>query len=123
MITVKGELYSSKNSKQILKRGNQRFIAKSFKAMGHESDLLKILPTVRMEWAKEVEGKEYPLRISFKIYRKTKRRFDYVNIVQNLLDCMVKAGLVEDDNADIVIPVFEPYSVDKENPRTEIRVL
>lgn len=64
-----------------------------------------------------------PLKISFKIYRKTHRRFDYINIIQGLCDEMVRAGWLEDDDADNLIPVFEPYEVDKNNPRVEITVL
>ena len=56
------------------------------------------------------------------IYRKTRRRFDYINIVQNLLDCMVKVGILPDDDSNHVIPAFEPYGVDKENPRVEISI-
>jgi len=66
---------------------------------------------------------EYPLRVSFKIYRETKRRFDYTNIIQGLLDAMVKADYLPDDSAEFIIPVFEKYEVDKNNPRTIISIV
>jgi Holliday junction resolvase RusA-like endonuclease len=65
----------------------------------------------------------FPLVVSFKIYRKTHRRFDYCNIIQLLCDCMVKAGYFPDDDAKHFIPYFFPYEKDKENPRVEIDIL
>jgi Holliday junction resolvase RusA-like endonuclease len=64
-----------------------------------------------------------PLKIAFKIYRKTRRRFDYVNIIQSLLDLMVKHNWIIDDNADEILPVFWEYEVDKYNPRVEISIV
>ena len=36
---------------------------------------------------------------------------------------MVKAGWIEDDNADFIIPVFEHYTYDKKNPGVYIEIL
>ena len=119
-ITVPFELYSSKNSKRILfnKATGRSFVAKSKQSEQNEKDLISFLSLMRGQFAGMIKGKETPYRLHFKIYRQTKRRFDYVNIVQGILDSLVKSGLLEDDNADILIPVFEPYEVDKNNPRT-----
>ena len=124
MITLPIELYSSKNSKQILlnRKTNKRYIGKSKAALTSEKELLSILPLYRHQFGKLIKGKGKPYRISFKIYRKTRARFDYVNIVQLLLDCMVKDKWLEDDNANEIIPVFDPYEVDGKNPRVEINV-
>lgn len=124
MITVYGELYSSKNSKRIFKtRDGRPFIAKSKVSMQNESDLLIQLPLYRRQFLAECQKHQKPYRVNFKIYRKTRRRFDYPNIIQNLLDCMVKSGWLVDDNADEIIPVYDPYEVDKNNPRVEISVI
>lgn len=122
MITVPFELYSSKNSKRILfnKATGRSFVAKSKQSEKNEKDLISFLSLMRGQFASMLKEKEKPYRLHFKIYRQTKRRFDYVNIVQGILDSLVKSGLLEDDNADILIPVFEPYEVDKNNPRTLI---
>ena len=124
MIELPIELYSSKNSKQVFKnkRTQKHFIGKSEKSIESQKDLLKILPLYRRQFIKMLKGKEKPYHISFKIYRKTKGRFDYVNIIQLLLDCMVKDNWLDDDNANEIIPVFEPYEVDKKNPRVIIGV-
>lgn len=121
MIIIPVELYSSKNSRQVFKLGNGRTIlAKSSAAKQNEKDLNMLLSLHRYAWRKITEGQSYPLRVHFKIYRKTKRRFDYVNIIQNLLDCMVMSGWLPDDDADHILPVFEQYEVDKTNPRVEL---
>ena len=124
MIELPIELYSSKNSKQVFKnkRTQKHFIGKSEKSIESQKDLLKILPLYRRQFCKMLKGKEKPYYISFKIYRKTKGRFDYVNIIQLLLDCMVKDNWLDDDNANEIIPVFEPYEVDNKNPRVIIGV-
>lgn len=124
MVIIEGELYSSKNSRQILinKSTGRPFVAKSKIAKIDEKALCYKLLAVKKEFLKELENKTKPFHIIFKIYRRTHRRFDYINIIQNICDCMVKVGLLEDDSADIIIPSFKPYEVDKSNPRVEIEV-
>lgn len=121
-ITLPVELYSSKNSKQILvnRKTNKPFVAKSKASQKAEKELLQILPLYRNIFLDMIYCKNKPYKIHFKIYRRTLIRFDYVNIIQCLLDCMVKSNWLEDDNANELIPVFEPYEKDAKNPRVEI---
>lgn len=37
-------------------------------------------------------------------------------------DCLVEIGILPDDNADELIPIFLPYEVDKDNPRVELSI-
>ena len=124
MITIEGELYSSKNSKQIVYNPATKrpVVVKSKVAKADEKALCYKLMAVKRDFLRELEGKAKPYQIEFKIYRQTHRRFDYINIIQNLCDCMVMSGLIEDDNADILIPIFKPYEVDKSRPRVEITI-
>ena len=122
MITIPCELYSSKNSRRILKGGNKLIIAKSKVAKEQESFLTAFMLLQRKKWFEELKGKEFPIRLSLRIYRKTRRRWDWVNIVQNLFDCMVKAGWLPDDDAEHLTPVFDGWEVDAKNPRVEIKV-
>jgi Holliday junction resolvase RusA-like endonuclease len=119
MITILGNLYSTKNHTVIARRRGtgKPFVMKSYPAKKQEIDLLWQLKGQLVEWKKMMEGKRYPLEVTLKIYRATAQRFDYVNIVQGLFDAMVKAGYFPDDNADYLIPRFLPYEVDKSNPR------
>ena len=119
-IIIYGELYSTKNSKRILRADDKIFIGKSAVSKAADKVIEQQLMLNRQKWKSLCEGKKYPLKITFKIYRKTKRRFDYINILQGICDCMVRCGWLSDDDADHIIPCFEPYEVDKNNPRCEI---
>lgn len=125
IFTIYGELYSSKNSRQIYlnKYTGRRYVVKSDAAQADETELCNKLKNIKGQFKAVVKSKIKPLHIKFKIYRQTKRRFDYINIIQNLCDCMVKCGLLEDDNANEILPVFEEYSVDPLKPRVEMEVL
>ena len=124
MITIYGELYSSKNSKRIVKFGNRPALIASKQYLASIKPIEQQLALNRYRWlGEEVKNAPRPLKIGFKIYRQTHRRFDYLNIIQGLCDLMVKCGWLEDDNANELIPVFFPYEVDKHNPRVELEVL
>lgn len=124
-ITLFGELISSKNHRPIgVNRSSGKPVMYKPKALRHEERLLlQQLSLYRQKWLGAVRELPRPLKINFKVYRRTRRKFDYTNIVQSLLDCMVKAGWLEDDAADFVIPSFSPYGVDPKNPRVEISVI
>lgn len=126
MITIFGELYSSKNSKRIVWNAKTRkpFLTKSVKSLSSEKDLQVQLQANKAKWVKMVgENPSYPIVALFKIYRKTHARFDYTNVTALIFDVMVKCGYMEDDSAKYFIPVFAPYEVDKRNPRVEIEVI
>lgn len=72
---------------------------------------------------KMIVDKEKPYRVSFKFIRDSRRKFDYVNPLQTVQDLMVKNNWIEDDNCDNIIPIFEPYEYDKDNPGVIIKVL
>lgn len=122
MIIIEQQLISSKNSKEIYRpKGYKHFIVgKNKRALESEKNLILELSLKKKQFQNELRDISYPMYILFKIYRKDKTRFDYVNIIQLLLDCMVKVGIIEDDNANLLIPAFYPYEVDKNRPRVEI---
>lgn len=127
MLTIPIELYSSKNSRRILRnrKTGKPFTKKSKKAEQNFTDLCWILSDKerKQAWAEMEEDKEYPYVVEIKIYRKTHRRFDFVNIIQNLADALVKNGYLPDDDANHFIPVFLPYEKDKANPRVELEIV
>ena len=118
---VYGELYSSKNSRKIVVAGNgRRYVVKSDVAKSDEVSLCNKLLQIRDSFLAVAEKHSKPYQLVFKIYRKTRRKFDYINIINNLCDCMVKVGLLNDDNANELLPIFETYEVSSEKPRVEI---
>lgn len=124
MIIIRGELYSNKNGGTMFKnrRTGKMFPSKSKMARKAAGSIYVQLLAQKDHW--DVQRKRmlvgHPLRVGFHIWRKTHRRFDYTNIIQQVADLMVKAGYIPDDSADYFIPVFFPYLVDKDNPRTII---
>lgn len=69
----------------------------------HYKDLKDAMPTTT------------PLLLGMYFIRKDRRVFDYNNISQIVLDMLVTANVITDDNASLLVPVFLGYSVDKKN--------
>lgn len=74
------------------------------------------------EFREEFDKREKPVKVHFKFIRGSKHKFDFVNPLQSVLDEMVKYGWIPDDNADEILPVFEKYSYDKDNPGVIIKL-
>jgi hypothetical protein len=110
---------SSKNSKQWT--GNALIWGKAAQKYRRETTL--IWKALRSSFIKEFESKEKPVRISFTFIRGTHHKFDYSGPLETIQDLMVQFGWIEDDNADIILPVLEVYQYDKKNPGTIIKVL
>ena len=70
----------------------------------------------------ELLGLTYPLRVEFTFIRSTKHSFDYCNACQTCEDIM-KGHWIPDDSADYIIPSFQPYQYDKNNPGVRIKLL
>lgn len=121
---IPGNTPSSKNSKQIIYRGGKNILLWSKLAQKYKKD-------TKEYWIKQGEkfrqecnfNNTYPLKVAFKFVRNSHRRFDYVNPLQTVLDLMVEYNWIPDDNADIIIPVFEQYEYNKENPGVIIKIL
>lgn len=111
---------SSKNSKQITKSG---FIVHSKQCQVYYKETKEEWKSGKDIFHKLIKDKEKPYRVSFKFVRDSKRKFDYVNPLQTILDQMVKYEWIEDDNMLEILPSFEPYDYDKQNPGCYIEVL
>jgi len=108
---ISGNTASSKNSQRIV---GKRLI-KSKLSMKCFDTYIPQLIAIKPKWLRETAGKPKPLRLHIQFVRDSHRRFDYINAAQTLQDCLVKAGLINDDNSDELIPIFEPYTYDKKN--------
>jgi Holliday junction resolvase RusA-like endonuclease len=75
------------------------------------------------QFRKESKDLGKPLYIEFKFYRKSRHKFDLINIAQAVQDAMVNYDWIDDDNADELVPVFATYEYDNKNPRVEIKIL
>jgi len=117
-VHIDGNVASSKNGKQwtgkflVMSKQTQTYIKESKPDYIYNKD----------KFLKALEGKSAPYHISFLFVRKSRHKFDYVNPLQTVLDLMVDYGYIEDDNADLIIPYFEEYEYDKEEPGCFITV-
>lgn len=141
MITIPGELISLKNSKRILFKHGMKsktlggrpvsykskipFIAASEAAKKQEIRLIRLMktPELKEQWDKEIEGKEFPLVLYYRIFRRTDGVFDYINIVQGLFDAMTKSKWIPDDDKLHLRSIPQGWEKDAENPRIEIHVM
>ena len=95
---ISGIIPSKKNNKFIVMKDGKPIIISSEKYRDWEKDMM---------WVLRVQNREklfinYPVSISFRFYSKTKRKFDLDNKVTSLLDLLVKASILDDDNYNVV---------------------
>ena len=127
MITILGDVFSMKNSKIIYtnRKTGKPFVGKN-KVVQEKMDnvIRQLLSKENIDsWKSMTKGKMHPYRIAFRIFRGTERKWDYVNVVQGILDAMVACAYIPDDSYEYVIPEFYSTQLDRINPRTEITVL
>lgn len=127
MIFIPINTPSSKNSKQFIYRGGRGFLVNSKLTTKYMRDTDLIYKSKKLEFEKMLKGLDKPYLIGFHFVRKTKQRWDFSNLCQAPQDMLVKHGLLEDDNASVMLPVpfkidGKWYSVDKKNPGVYIKV-
>jgi len=117
---IRGNVPSSKNSKRwtgkyiIGSKPTMRYIKENFCQYQQMQAQFK-------EALNLVSGPPYYIEFTFR--RKTKQKFDYTNIVQIVLDLMVKANCLPDDDSSHIKPYFGTPIHDKENPGVTIKIL
>lgn len=119
MIYLKGNVPSSKNSKQ----WTGRMLIQS-KTVRNYLKQYEIQYKIKAKEFKEmIKNKKKPYYIGFYFIRDSKRKFDYNNLTQLPQDLMVKNGWLDDDNADYIVPIGLGYTVDKAKAGLIITVL
>ena len=106
---------SKKNSQRIMinRATGKPFIMPSEKYKQYERDAMHFIPR-----GKRIDE---PVNVKCLFYMPTRRKVDLTNLLEAIDDVMVKAGLLSDDNSDIV-QAHDGSRVlyDKIRPRTEI---
>ena len=116
---IPGNVPSSKNGR----RWTGRYFVSSKATTKYRKDTAIYFEKFRKGFRKQLAKLELPVKVSFKFIRGSKHKFDYINPAQTTQDDMVKHHWIDDDNCENIIPVFEPYEYDKENPGVEIKLL
>ena len=106
---------TKKNSQQIIMVCGRPRIIPSKKYKEYERDCMPFLTNIH-----KITGK---LNVKAVYYMKTRRRVDLTNLHEALHDILVKYGILEDDNCNIIHSTDGSYvDYDKENPRTEVTI-
>lgn len=118
-IFIAGQVASGKNSKRWV--GHRLIRSKA--GMKYIKDSTPQWESNKEKFLELIKNKAFPLHIKFTLIRKTKARFDYVNLLQLPQDLMCWHGWIPDDDANHLIPVIGEFVYDKENPGIIIEVL
>lgn len=119
MIYLKGNVPSSKNSKQWT--GKKLIPSKTVENYLEQYEIQYKLKA--NEFKELIKNKKPPYYIGFYFIRNSKRKFDYNNLTQLPQDLMVKYKWLDDDNADYIVPVGIGYEVNKAKAGLIITVL
>jgi Holliday junction resolvase RusA-like endonuclease len=107
---------SKKNHSQIIFNRNtgKRMIVPSKQYRQYEHDCAWFMPP------NKAEGK---VNVKALFYMPTHRRVDLTNLLEALNDILVKYGVIEDDNSNVVVSVDGSRVLyDKDNARTEVEI-
>lgn len=105
---------TKKNSQRIVKIGNRPCIMPSEKYKEYESAALWFI-------TKRGVPIDFPVNVTCVFYMPTRRACDLTNLLEAIDDIMVKAGLLKDDNYNIIASHdLSRVQYDKANPRTEV---
>lgn len=119
ILVVKGNVKAKKNNKQMMlnRRTGKMFPMTDPKTTEYMADVVKQLK----DQFKGMKITEYPISVQLVFYYPTKHRKDLDNSASTILDCMTKAGVIEDDDVKHVNELYCYFAgYDKENPRVEI---
>ena len=120
-LLIKGKPVTKKNSQRILVNSatGQRFIAPSAQYKQYEKD-------AAFQLSKQFSGRkpiDSPVNISCEFFMPTSRKVDLTNLLEAADDVLVKAGVIADDNSNIVAGHDgSRVWIDREKPRTEITI-
>lgn len=107
---------TKKNSQRIIKVKGYPRIIPSKKYADYEKKAINLL---KDQWQGETITE--PVNVKAIFYMPTRRIIDLVNLQEALLDVLVRAGILGDDNSRIVESMDgSRVAYDKEHPRTEI---
>lgn len=99
---------SKKNSKIITK--SKRVISSKL-VQYYERWATPLLKQQLPIWQQMIQNKPLPLKVSFYFYRDSKRKWDFVNIIQIIADLMQKEGYLIDDDTKNFIPLYKGEEV------------
>jgi Holliday junction resolvase RusA-like endonuclease len=114
-LTITGDIPSKKNSHRIFFHAGRRIVSPSQKFRDWNKQALSQLTGIKpVDRVTSIELTFYP---------STKRKFDLTNKAESIMDLLVDAGIIEDDNYTVIPQIKLQFgNIDKSNPRAEITI-
>ena len=118
---------SSKNNKQIVRRGKRTFLINGKLTTRYIKNTAHVWRLHKSEFLNMINGLNKPYIVGFHFVRDSERKFDFINACQTTQDIMTSVGWISDDNLDVMFPVpfhidGKWYSVDKDKPGVYVKV-
>lgn len=114
--TIRTSPHTKKNSQVIAKHNGRTFVVQNKLYKKYEKECLNVIEPPE-------KPIDIPINLCCRFFMPTKRRVDLTNLLSAINDILVKAGVLEDDNFNIVYSMDgSRVFYDKENPRTEIEI-
>ena len=108
---------TKKNSQQIMKAGNKRWIGPSKAAIAFER---MCGWWIKQAWRLKINE---PVNVKVKFFVESKRKVDLTNLLESVDDVLVKYEVLADDNANIIAGHDgSRVYVDRVNPRLAIEI-
>lgn len=119
LYVIEGATPSQKNRKRITCRGGRPRMYTDPKVKAWQDSAHIQLLEQRL---KVPPGLDYPVALMVTVFYGDNRRHDLDNALSSVLDALVKAGVIEDDNSKFVNYISIQGGFDKSNPRAEIEI-
>lgn len=94
---------SKKNSKIITK--NKRIISSKL-TREYEQWIAPMMHRNFNQWQEIIKNEQFPLYVGFYFYRDSRRKWDFVNIIQTIADVMQDYLYIPDDDTKHIIPIY-----------------
>lgn len=111
---------TKKNSSNIFynKVTGKRFICPSNRYRQYENDFFIINEYIKEDFNFPID---FPINLEAHYYMPTKRKVDLINLHSALHDCLVKKGIILDDNSNIIVSTDgSRVWYDKDFPKTVV---
>jgi Holliday junction resolvase RusA-like endonuclease len=120
IIELAGEVPSKKNSRQIISRGNRRISLPSTAYTMWENNAVAQL--IKWRFNQKHYTPPNPAIVTISVYPKKHIRQDLTNQAEGVMDALVKAGVLLDDNRDVVREVTIRLGGYVENPKVVVEI-